>query len=369
MFRTSPPAARLWVCFALLLTLSGCGDKQAEEARREPPPVPVILGEASTRRVELTLEQVGTLTASQDVNLRAESEGRVVAIRFREGLPVQRGEVLIQLDAEQIEASILGLEARLVELNARLENQQRTLERNRPLLERNLISRLQFDNLETDILQTRAQIEAVRAGLAQEQVRLAATRIRAPFAGVVGARTLAVGDYLRVGDPVVSIVDLDPLEITFQVPEGLKPKIFLDQQVSLRVAPYPERIFSGAISFIAPRVDIDTRTFQVKAQVDNRQGLLSPGMFARVEVITDIFEQALTVPWESVIRTEDDTYVYTVEDGNLARRVSVKLGRITAQWAQVLEGELAPGAPVILEGKFAARDGMKVAPRKAEPRP
>ncbi|WP_305043295.1 efflux RND transporter periplasmic adaptor subunit [Geoalkalibacter sp.] len=366
MSRTKTLALLLLILLGLPL-LHACGDKQTEEARREAPPVPVILGEASTRRVELTLEQVGTLTASQDVTLRAESEGRVVAMTFREGLPVQRGEVLVRLDAEQIEASILGLEARLVELNARLENQQRTLERNRPLLERNLISRLQFDNLETDILQTRAQIEAVRSHLAQEQVRLAATRIRAPFAGVVGARTLAVGDYLRVGDPVVSIVDLDPLEITFQVPEALKPKIFREQQVSLRVAPYPERVFAGRISFIAPRVDIDTRTFQVKAQVDNAERLLSPGMFARVEVITDVFEQALTVPWESVIRTEDDTYVYTVENG-LARRVSVRLGRVTAQWVQVLEGELAPGAPVILEGKFAARDGMKVAPQQPAPR-
>lgn len=346
----------------LLLLQAGCGDKDAQDVRRDPPPLPVILGEATTRRVELTLEQVGTLTASQDVTLRAESEGRVVTIAFQEGRNVAQGDLLVRLDSQRIEAAILSLEARLVELNARLQNQLRTLERNRPLVERNLISQLQFDNLQTEIAETRAQIEGVQANLVQERTRLADTRIRAPFAGVVGARTLSVGDYLRIGDPVVSVVDLDPLEITFQVPEALKPKVSLQQTVSLRVDAYPQQVFEGVITFIAPRIDINTRTFQVKAQVDNGERLLNPGMFARVEVITEVFEEALTVPWESIIRTEEDTYVYTVEDG-MARRVSVRLGRITAEWAQILQGDLTPGTPVILEGKFAARDGMKVAPK------
>ncbi|WP_429885297.1 efflux RND transporter periplasmic adaptor subunit [Geoalkalibacter halelectricus] len=368
MFRTDKIRRSLVLLVALAALLAGCGETETQEVRREAPAVPVILGETQTRRVELTLEQVGTLEASQDVTLRAESEGRVTAISFQEGRAVERGALLVQLDSERIEAAILSLRARLTELEARLDNQLRTLERNRPLLERNLISRLQFDNLETEIAETRAQIEGVQANLAQERIRLAETRIRAPFAGVVGARTLAVGDYLRIGDPVVSLVDLDPLEISFQVPEALKPKLSLDQGVSLRVAAYPQQVFQGTISFIAPRVNITTRTFQVKAQIANAERLLSPGMFARVEVITDVFEQALTVPWESVIRTEDDTYVYTVEE-NLARRVPVRLGRITGEWAQVLEGDLAPGAPVILEGKFAARDGRPVAPRNTRPRP
>lgn len=353
-------ALLLVALFALLQ--AGCGDKDTQDVHRDPPPLPVILGEATTRRVELILEQVGSLAANQDVTLRAESEGRVVTIAFQEGRNVAQGDLLVRLDSQRIDAVILSLEARLVELNARLQNQLRTLERNRPLVERNLISQLQFDNLQTEIAETRAQIEGVQANLVQERTRLADTRIRAPFAGVVGARTLSVGDYLRIGDPVVSVVDLDTLEITFQVPEALKPKVSLKQTVSLRVAAYPQQVFEGVITFIAPRIDIATRTFQVKAQVDNAERLLNPGMFARVEVITDVFEEALIVPWESVIRTEEDTYVYTVEDG-VARRVPVRLGRITAEWAQILQGDLAPGAPVILEGKFAARDGMKVAPK------
>ncbi len=193
-------------------------------------------------------------------------------------------------------------------------------------------------------------------------MRLADTLIRAPFAGVAGARTLAPGDYLRVGDPVVTVVAPDPLEISFQVPERFLPKVVRDQPVTLRVAPHPDREFTGRISFIAPRVDVGTRTFQVKARVTNAERLLSPGMFARVEVVTDVFDDALTVPWESVIQTESETYLYTVEDG-IARKVPLRLGRVTPQWAQVFADDLQPGASVVLEGKFAARDGARVAPK------
>lgn len=348
----------------LALLLGGCGEQKSTAPRSEPPAVPVLLGEATTRRVELLLEQVGTLTASHDVTLRSESEGRVVEIAFREGRPVRKGEVLVRLDAAKVRAAIVNLEAQITELGARLENKLRTLERNRPLLEKKLISRLQFDNLETEIAEVRAQIEQARANLVGEQVRLAATVIRAPFAGVAGVRTLSPGDYLKIGDPVVTVVDLDPLEISFQVPEKFKPKFSLEQIVNLQVAPYPERIFTGRISFIAPRVDEATRTFQVKAQVANADHLLSPGLFARVSVVTDIFENAVTVPWESIIQTEQETYLYIVQD-NIARKVPVRLGRITPQWAQLLDSDLAPGSAVILEGKFASRDGGKVAPKAA----
>lgn len=347
-----------------VLTIAGCGEKERESPRQEPPPVPVLLGEATARRVELVLEQVGTLTASQDVMLRTETEGRVVEVAFREGRPVNQGAVLVRLDAAKVRAGMANLEAQIAELNARLDNKLRTLERNRPLLEKRLISRLQFDNLETEIAEVRAQIEQARANLAREQVRLADTVVRAPFDGVAGVRTLSPGDYLKIGDPVVTVVDLDPLEISFQVPEKFKPKFSLEQTVNLQVAPYPDRIFAGRISFIAPRVDEATRTFQVKARVANPEHLLSPGLFARVSVVTDVFENAVTVPWESVIQTEQETYLYTVQDG-IARKVPVQLGRITPQWAQLLDTDVAPGTAVILEGKFATRDGAKVAPQAA----
>jgi RND family efflux transporter MFP subunit len=356
------PLLPLLVLLLALLSLGGCDEKKSAAPRQEQPAVPVLVGTVTTRQVEVILEQVGTLTASHDVTLRSESEGRVIEIAFREGQPVRKGAVLVRLNAAKVRADLANLEAQLTELGARLENKLRTLERNRPLLEKRLISRLQFDNLETEIAEVRAQIEQARANLLREQVLLADTVVRAPFDGVAGVRTLSPGDYLKIGDPVVTVVDLDPLEISFQVPEKFKPKFAPEQTVNLQVAPYPQRTFTGKISFIAPRVDEATRTFQVKAQIANADHLLSPGLFAKVSVVTDVFANAVTVPWESIIQTEQETYLYTVQD-NIARKVPVQLGRITPQWVQLLDSDLTPGSTVILEGKFASKDGGKVAPK------
>jgi RND family efflux transporter MFP subunit len=158
------------------------------------------------------------------------------------------------------------------------------------------------------------------------------------------------------------VVDLDPLEISFQVPEKFKPKFSYGQTVNLQVAPYPERTFTGQLSFIAPRVDEATPTIQVKARVANGVRQHSPRRLAPVTVVTDVFEKSVTVPWESVIQTEQETYLYVVQDG-IARKVPVRLGQITPQWAQLLDTDLTAGAAVILEGKFATRDGSKVAPK------
>lgn len=410
------------------LTLAACGRDAAPPASARPAGprvVPVTVGEAVARRVEVRLEQVGTLEASRAVTLRSEASGTIVEIAFSEGRPVREGAVLVRLDDRKLqaeiamlEASIQQLEVRLAnrrrdlernpalveaeiqkldeqvrQLRVRLANRERELERNRPLVERDLIARQAFDRIQTeveelradisrtevelarqrdlvakqtadairtDIAEIEAQIARTRASLAQQKVRLADASIRAPFDGVAGVRNVNVGDFLPVGGAVVTVVDLDPLEITFRVPEKHRARVTTGLPVVLRVDAARGEVFTGTISFIAPQVDPETRSFLVKAEVRNPANRLSPGMFARVEVVLEVREDALTVPWESVIQTESATYVYAVE-GDKARYVPVELGETTSEWAEVRGTDLAPGARVVLEGKFALRDGATVA--------
>ncbi|MEA2039973.1 MAG: efflux RND transporter periplasmic adaptor subunit [Thermodesulfobacteriota bacterium] len=340
------------------LFFPGCTDKKTENKQTEHR-IPVITGKVSVSRVEYILNQVGTLKANQKVTLRSEIEGPIIEILFSEGSDVKKNEALVKLDPAKIQAELRNLKARIEQLQIGLANKKRTLERKRPLVDQDLVSRIHFDDLQTDIKEMDSQILQARADLARQNELLSDTVIRAPFDGVVGVRDICVGDYLKVGDPVVGVVDLDPLQIVFQVPEKFKPDLFVGKQVLLTVDPYPDRIFKGQISFIAPAVDINTRSFQVKALVNNNESLLNPGMFARAKIIMEVHENALTVPWESVIQTEEEAYIYIVEK-DVARKVPVKLGKITGKWAEVLDSGIAPGAIVILEGKFAAKDGMNV---------
>jgi membrane fusion protein (multidrug efflux system) len=366
MNRYAGTAAHVFRAILILgFILPGCTEKNKEQVNKKlEKGTPIITGKASTRRVEYALNQVGTLEASQEVTLRSEIEGSVVEILFSEGKKVNKSEVLVRLDAAKIHADIRNLEARIEELRIRLSNKNRTLERNRSLVAQDLVSRQQFDNLETEIEETKSQIIQAKADLARQKERLSYTVIKAPFAGIAGVRTFSKGHYLKVGDQVVTIVDLDLLEITFQVPEKFKSRLFIGQDVILKVDAYPEKTFKGKVFFISPQVDLNLRTFQVKAKVVNTPPLLNPGMFAHVKMITDVHEKALTVPWESVIQTESETYLYVVE-GEVAKKVPVRTGKITNEWAEILDTNLLPGTTVILEGKFAVKDGMKVTERPA----
>ncbi|MFU8856929.1 MAG: efflux RND transporter periplasmic adaptor subunit [Deferrisomatales bacterium] len=410
------------------LAVAACGQEAA------PPPgatpaghraVPVTVAEAVARRVEVRLEQVGTLEASRSVTLRSEASGTIVEVPFAEGQPVREGAALVRLDDRKLQAETAMLEASLRQLEARLANRQRDLERNpalveaeiqkleeqlrqfqvrlanrerdlernRPLVERDLIARQAFDRIQTevdelrtdisrtevelarqrdlvakqtadairtDIAELDAQIARTEASLVQQRVRLADATIRAPFSGVADVRNVNVGDFLAVGGPVVTVVDLDPLEITFRVPERHRPRISAGLPVALRVDAAPGEVFTGTVSFLSPQVDPETRSSLVKAAVRNPEHRLSPGMFARVEVLLEVREDALTVPWESVIQTESATYLYAVE-GDAARHVPIELGETTSEWAEVRGTDLQPGSLVVLEGKFSLRDGAQVA--------
>jgi membrane fusion protein (multidrug efflux system) len=367
MNRYAGTAAHVFRAILILgFILPGCTEKNKEQVNKKlEKGTPIITGKASTRRVEYALNQVGTLEASQEVTLRSEIEGSVVEILFSEGRKVNKSEVLVRLDAAKIHADIRNLEARIEELRIRLSNKNRTLERNRSLVAQDLVSRQQFDNLETEIEETKSQIIQAKADLARQKERLSYTVIKAPFAGIAGVRTFSKGHYLKVGDQVVTIVDLDLLEITFQVPEKFKSRLFIGQDVILKVDAYPEKTFKGNVFFISPQVDLNLRTFQVKAKVVNNPPLLNPGMFAHVKMITDVHEEALTVPWESVIQTESETYLYVVE-GEVAKKIPVRTGKITNEWAEILDTNLLPGTTVILEGKFAVKDGAKVAVKEVQ---
>ena len=321
--------------------------------------IPVFAAEADSRKVEVVLQQIGTLTAGRQVVLRSKAQGRVMEILFDEGTSVNKDQVLVRIDDAKIIAEIQNLNARINQLDIRLENKIRSLERNRDLVKQNLVSREMFDNLQTEIDEIKSQIVQTRASLSQLNENLADATVRAPFDGIAGPRNFSIGHYLRVGDPVVSIVDLNILEISFKVAEKYKTDLLVGEDVRISVDAHPGKYFNGKIFFIDPEVAIDTRTFLVKAEVENVEKALNPGMFARAELITKVNENAITVPWESVIQTETETYLYSI-DGETAKKHPVTLGKIVADRVEIIGSSLSPGDRVILEGKFTAKDGAKV---------
>jgi len=345
----------LMVLLVIPVLFGGCEKK---EATRHDEAIPVTIGKVTSMDLTYTLQRVGSLEAKESVLLKAEAEGSITGIFFEEGDLVKEGQVLVKLNDAKIKATMAQLQARLHQMQVQLANSERTFQRKEPLVKEELVSKQDFDDLQSRIEVEKATLKEIRAQLTHNGELLDDTEVRASFAGTVSERKISVGDFLRIGDPVVQLVQLNPLEVAFRVDEKYKTNLYPKQPVALMVAAYPGKKFQGEVYFISPDIDISTRTFLVKSRVANDQTLLNPGMFAEVTIATEVHKNALVVPWESVIQLEDETYLYVVNT-TTAKKVPVKLGLVSEGLAEVF-GNLKAGQSVAREGKYALHDGSKV---------
>jgi len=305
---------------------------------------PVEAELVSVRSLDATFTTVGSLRADESVILRPEIAGRIERIHFEDGARVDEGAALFSLDASLLQAEVN-------ESAANLERSKRAHARAQELAGRKLLSSAEFD--------------AARANLAVDEARLGSARarldkmvIRAPFAGVVGLRKVSPGDYIGAGQDLVNLVRLDPMLVDFRLPEVHLAQLAKGMTVRISVDAFPDRQFEGVIRAIDPQVDAAGRSVQVRASIDNRDEVLRPGLFARVEVVRSGNPAALMVPEQALWPIGDKRYVFRVE-GEVASLVEVQIGQRLPGWAEILSG-LAAGDMVVTAGQMKLRDGAAV---------
>lgn len=326
--------------------------------------IPVHVDKVATDRVEYTLTRVGSMASRESVLIRTQTEAYVSKIFFEEGKRVRKGQTLVKLKDLKLQAEVRSLEAKVRQAEARLANSLSEKKRKEALVRENVVPQQAFDDLLARVKMEQASVEQLKADLSYAVEKLKDTEIRAPFAGVTAERLVSTGSFLKVGDPVVRLVQLNPLEIGFRVDERYKTNLYAGQEISVRVAAYPDRRFSGKVFFISPDVEAETRTFLVKGAVDNNRELLNPGMFAEATIVTEVHEKTLVVPWDAIVEMEQEIFLYKLE-GRKARKIPVRLGVIRDNRAEVF-GDLRPGDVVVTEGKFALKDGSGVEVKAAK---
>lgn len=319
-------------------------------------PSPVEVIELKPTAVQEDLQAVGALRSNESVMLRPEVAGRIAAIGFRDGQPVKRGQMLVQLDAALNEAEV-------AQARAELDLAQSNLKRTEDLARRNFVSGSAQE-------QASSNVAVLAARLQLAQARLAKMRILAPFDGVAGIRSVSIGDYVKDGADLVNIEDIGTLKVDFRLPERVLTQLRPGQAVEVAADALPATRFRGSVEAINPRIDANGRSLEVRARLANTQGQLRPGMFARVRIIVGERAAALLVPEEAIVPFGDDFYVFTVVDGK-AKRVLVKLGVRRQAQVELLEGVKA-GDMVVTAGMRVQRDGQSVSivqPAVAAPRP
>jgi membrane fusion protein (multidrug efflux system) len=313
---------------------------------------------AARDTLALEVRAVGSLEADAQVQIRPEIDGHVTSIDFREGAEVRRGEVLVRMDQNKLRAQLQAARAALERARAEAENLQTRLRRNDSLLAQGAISQQAYDDVETDYNTARARLQESEANLELARQRLEDATLRAPFSGRVGARQFDLGDYVSVGDDLFTLVDDDPMEIRFSVPERYLGQLQEGSPVSLTVRSMPDRTFRGKVDFVSPYVDSRNRTVELKARIPNPASELRAGQFADVRLQLQS-RPATVIPEAAVVPRQDGNFVFRVEGGR-AQRAAVEIGARRRGFVEVLSGVEA-GDTVVVAGQQRLQPGASVA--------
>lgn len=319
---------------------SGSSEDRASEGR-EAVQVRTVVVEPTS--LEETVWTTGELRADEAVELRAEEEGRVVRLAFREGQRVETGELLVKINDEDLQADL-----RRAKVQKQLAEQRER--RTKSLLEDETVSQEIYD-------EALGQLEIVEANIESIEARIRKTEIRAPFAGTVGLRQVSEGSFVTSNQPIATLQSLDPIKLDFSVPEKYAADVRTGERVEFTVAGLAPT-FEGEVYAREPRIDTATRTVRLRARAPNPRGRLLPGAFAKVRLVLSSDADALTIPAIAVVPGLEATTVWVVEDGKATSR-KVELGQRGEDVVQITRG-LRPGDRVVVSGVQQMRPGLRV---------
>jgi len=308
--------------------------------------VPVETAAVQSTPFTRGITAVGSLRSDETVMLRPEVAGRLREINFKEGAPVQKGQVLFRLDDAIPRAE-------LEQARANLALAQSQYRRANSLQAEGFISQQARD-------ESASALRVQQAAVTLAQARLDKTMILAPFDGIIGLRNVSVGDYVEEGQDLVSLEAVDPLKVDFRVPELYLTKVRVGLSLQVRFDALPGDTRPGSVYAISPLVDAGGRSLLLRAQVGNDDMVLRPGMFARVQLMF-AEDSVLVVPESALAPSAQAQYVYKVVDG-MARRVEVTIGERRNGRVEILTG-LAEGEQVVVAGLQRLTDGAPVAAR------
>lgn len=337
------------------------GAQAAQQAG--PPPEAVGTSLVQLQEWDVTLNAVGTVAAAKGVTLANDAAGVVTAIHFDSGARVTKGQILVELD-RHIE------KAQLAAAQARKELAATNAGRSRVLSQSGVISVSQLDNDEASEKTSVADVGALSAQIDRKV-------LRAPFSGRLGIRKVNLGQYLNPGTPVAVLESDGAVFVDFTLPQQVLEQVEMGMKVRVAVAGVEGTSHDGAVTAIDPVVDGATRAVKLQATVDNRQGKLLSGMFAKVQLFLEEKASVTAVPATAVMRASYGDSVFVVEhqgplgEGKattvamgakvpkVARQQFVRTGRSQGDFVEITNG-LEPGQEVVTSGAFKLRNGSVV---------
>jgi membrane fusion protein (multidrug efflux system) len=354
----------------LICTLLVVGCKKEKTSVAPIQTIEVTAVKVEPRDVPITFEWIAQTESSRQVDIRARVEGILEKRVYKEGAIVQEGQVMFEMERKPFEARLDAAKANLGQEDARLANAQQTLERVQGLSERNVVSRQNLDDATNSERAAAAAVEAAKAKVAEAELNLGYTTIRAPITGLSSFATKHDGSYIGAGaDSMLTYVAaLDPMRINFSISENQVLRIREEVKAGRLVVP-PDNSFDvevlladgrvhpqkGEVTFSDLAFSRETGTFLVRAEVPNPEGDLRPGQFVRARLLGSVRPKAILVPKRAVLQGAQGSFVWVVGPDGKAELRPLELGDWHGDEWFVNEG-LRGGEMVVVDG------GIKIQP-------
>jgi multidrug efflux system membrane fusion protein len=333
-------------------------------------PVPVIVAAAARQDVPILLDAIGTVQAFNTITVRAQVDGQLVEIAFREGQEVKQGDILARIDPRSYQAALDQAVAKKAQDEALLANAKLDLQRYASLAANAGVSRQQQDTQRALVAQYEAQLQADQAAIDAARTQLSFTTIRSPIDGRVGLRLVDQGNLVRAGDAtgIVTVAQLQPIAATFTLPQQDLGRVLealgrgpVQVQAVTQSGNGPTE--QGTLLTIDNQVDQQTGTIKLKAAFANEDRRLWPGAFVRVRLQVDTVPDAVTVPLVAVQRGPDGAYAFVLKPDRTVEQRPLQLGVLTATEAVVRQG-VRPGEQVVTSGALRLTPGTPVVVRE-----
>ncbi len=339
----------LYIGSVLLLAL-GCGEEQDAQGTqrggwggRTAAAIPVKGEKVVRGDMNAYIETYSRLEAERRVSVLARTTGLAEVLAAEEGDLVRQGQVMVRLNKDELSLNLRQTEDALADARANYD-------RIKALHERSMVSQSEYEA-------AHLRLDNAKIALEEAQLNLAYADVTAPIAGVVTQRLVEVGDLVRGNQEVFVIADRDPLLVRIFAPEQRMYQLHPGQQANIAVEALPDTSFRGRIRMISPEVDPASGTVKVTLEVASN-GLLKPGMFATVRIITERRPQTLIIPKKALILETDEDDVFLIDDGTV-RRVAVELGFVEGDQVEIVAG-LQEGDQVVTVGHEGLKDGAAV---------
>ena len=342
-----------------LIFLTSCSQQSEGDIQKEEKPVPVRVMEIENHDFPLIVELVGRLVPNREVTLSAEVGGVVESYNADIGDRVENGRTLVRIDQTDYRLALKEAEANLDVRQARLDAMEKSFERSRNLLTRNVISQNAFEKSEADFKASHASVAHGKVLVEIAEERLNETRISAPFSGLIASRMVEKGQAVGVGQPVMTLIDLDPMRVRIYLTERDYVHLDWEDPVSVIIDASPESVLKGHIDRIGIKADERTNTFEVEILVENSNLFLKAGMTANVHLTTAVIHDAIMIPQSAVLYRKNRKEIFVVGPNQKAQVREIETGRSEGALIQILKG-LIPGDKLVVTGGQYLKPGNSI---------